>query len=236
MKTVTEFQGVTVRKAFEANKNQAGEENVAASCSLTGDRLARLMDVLPKIKNAAQVKRIRVFAEAPNVKHETIGEFFFVIDRIPKAAPNAQNRAQRGRNKGKGGGGRQKDRKPGDKKKGDSKRGLRPNRNGRGAGGKTTPSTGTGWSLERTGRPADNKNTKAKKKPSAKPRNKTPEVQVEFKLATTSADKPKPKRKRKRPAKKKPEKTVEVPKPQEKVAVRRIVKGPEPATETDNTE
>ena len=91
MKTLTEFSGVIVRKAHQVRSQGAADgkdeaalsESVGAAVGMKGDRLARLIEALQFVKQADNVRQIRVYqGEKGPAGCQTVGEYHYVLELL----------------------------------------------------------------------------------------------------------------------------------------------------------
>ncbi len=174
MKTITEFSALTIRQAAQLKATlttegvapEAEAERFSAELSLTGDRLARLIEALSAVGDKAdRVRLVRVFAGDAEVKGATkIGEFNYVVDLQPnvQAGGGARDKGRRGGpggDRGKPGGG------------GGLGGGKGPGRNDRSPYEKEpprgeVPSAGPGWMVTRAPQaPGDRRGPGGARKP-----------------------------------------------------------------------
>ncbi len=100
MRTLTEFSGVVARRALEVRAAKAAEglegdalaEAIGAEVGVSGDRLARLVELVDVAgERLGNVRLIRVFqGETAPTGAMSVGEFHYVLDRM--AAPPRPDR------------------------------------------------------------------------------------------------------------------------------------------------
>lgn len=109
MKTITEFSGSIVRSGVAAKARLESEglegdaltERLGQELGLAGDRAARLREALDVVgAKVDEVRLVRVFAGEDQPKGATkAGEFNYLVDLLPKAAPQGRDR-RGGRDRG----------------------------------------------------------------------------------------------------------------------------------------
>lgn len=174
MRTLTEFSGVVARRALEVRAAKAAEglegealaEAIGAEVGVSGDRLARLVELVDLAGDKlGNVRLVRVFqGETAPSGAMSVGEFHYVLDRM--AAPPRPDRGDRDDRRGGREGGRR------DRPGGGGRGGPGGGAGGRGPGGargrdgfggdrgervnpREVPVAGAGWMMTRAPRDPD---------------------------------------------------------------------------------